>query len=84
MLALSHGPSASVWQRLFFGATNRLVDPGPLEFRLPFSKTEIHLHFPAQFIFDRSTAGCISLLDSTLDVVRVIAEGLVELDFDLA
>jgi hypothetical protein len=39
---------------------------------------------PAQFFLDRSPAGRISPLDSTLDVVRVIAAGLIELDFDLA
>jgi hypothetical protein len=31
---------------------------------------------PAHLIFDRSTAGRISLLDSTLDAVRVVVERL--------
>jgi hypothetical protein len=59
-------------------------DARSLEIRFLFSKTEAHLHLPAQFLFDCSPAGRISLLDPTLNVVRVIAVGLVELDFDLA
>jgi hypothetical protein len=59
-------------------------DPRPTEIGFPFSKTEAHLHLPAQFIFDRSTTGRIGPLDSTLNVVRVTAVGLVKLDFDLA
>jgi hypothetical protein len=47
-------------------------DARSLEIRLPFSKTEIHLYLPAEFFFDRSPAGRICPLDSTLDVVRVV------------
>jgi hypothetical protein len=39
---------------------------------------------PAQLIFHGPSAGCIRPLDSTLDVFRVVAEGIVELDFDPA
>ena len=49
-----------------------------------FHQPDVHLHFPAQLFFDRSPAGRIRLLDSTLDVIRIVAAGLVELNFDLA
>jgi hypothetical protein len=39
---------------------------------------------PAQFLFNGLPEGRISLLDSTLNIVSVIAVGLVKLDFDLA
>ncbi len=35
----------------------------------PFPKTDFHLHLPAQLILDRSPAGRICLLDSTLGVM---------------
>jgi hypothetical protein len=49
-----------------------------------FQKRKSTYTCPPSSSFDRSPAGRISLLDPTLDVVRVIAVGLVELDFDLA